>query len=456
MRFRSDKLSKGSEVLILRSEWMYSPQTGLRMNYELVIQNGMITAVRPQQAALGDRVVELGNAMILPGFVNAHTHLEYTAFADMIDSPHFFTWIRKLLELRKLMSAEDYYVSSLYGAVQSLRSGTTALGDVSYSDTSPRAIADMGLEATVYLEFTAMPDMVALPFDEELNRRIKSLELDIHGSHVKLGLSAHSLYTVPTAALMPMVRTASKKKLPFCIHLCESTEEMSLLVSQSGPYSELYRQRGIKWPIYQPTPVQALNRRGFFNHEPTLIHGVHLEETDMETLQQHHAPIVHCPRSNEALSGGQADTDLWNRYHLNWALGTDSAASSGDLDMWSEMRAALLANPLLSTDELFEAASGAGGTAIHLDEPCGQIAEGHIASLSAIDLDRVTSISDDPMYDVVSQGCSILNRLTMVRGDILYLNSEIMRPIVDVGQVVQQWAELRRRLHAGLAEMEAK
>lgn len=456
MRFGSDRLSRGTEPLVLRADWIYTPHLGLRMNYELVVQHGMISAVRPQQPSLGDRVVELGNSMLLPGFVNAHTHLEYTAFMDLIDSPRFFTWIRRLLELRKHMSEGDFYVSSLYGAMQSLRSGTVALGDVSFSDTSPRAIADLGLEATVYLEFTAMPDMVIPPFEEELDRRMSALELDVRGSHVQLGLSAHSLYTVPTTALMPMMRTATKRHLPFCIHMCECPEEMALLVTRSGPYAAMYEQRGIQWPLYQPTPVQALNRRGFFNHEPTLIHGVHLEESDMETLQQYQTPLVHCPRSNEALNCGHADTDLWNRYHLPWALGTDSAASSGDLDMWAEMRAALLANPLLSTDELFEAATGAGAAAIHLPEPGGRLVEGHIASMCAVDLDRVTSISDDPMYDVLSQGCAILNRMTMVRGDILYLNTEIQRPTVDVGHLMQQWTELRRRLQADMAELEAK
>ena len=140
MYISSSGASHGAGALILRADCMYTPHCGLRMNHEIVIEHGMISAIRPQQPAMGDRVVELGNAIILPGLVNAHTHLEYSALADIIDASQFFPWIRSLLKLRGHMSPEDYYISSLYGALQSLRSGTVALGDVTFSDASPRAI----------------------------------------------------------------------------------------------------------------------------------------------------------------------------------------------------------------------------------------------------------------------------------------------------------------------------
>ena len=456
MYISSSGASHGAGALILRADCMYTPHCGLRMNHEIVIEHGMISAIRPQQPAMGDRVVELGNAIILPGLVNAHTHLEYSALADIIDASQFFPWIRSLLKLRGHMSPEDYYISSLYGALQSLRSGTVALGDVTFSDASPRAIADVGLDATVYLEFTAMPDMVVPPFEEELDSRIKSLELDTRGSHIQLGVSAHSLYTVPLTALMPMMRVSSKRQLPFCIHMCESAEEMSLLVAHSGPYATLYDKRGITWSVYQPTPVQALSRRGFFNHEPTLIHGVYMDEADLGILQRHNIPIVHCPRSNAALNCGHADTDLWNRCQVDWAIGTDSAASAGDLDMWAELRSASLVNSLLTPDDLFEAATTSGYAAIKAPQAAGDFQSGHIANFCAVDLDRITPISDDPMYDVLAQGCAILNRMTMVRGDILYLNSEFMCPIVDISHTMQLWSELRKRLQHVMAEMEIR
>src|SRR5918993_2678325 len=292
-------------------------------------------------------VEDFGEAVILPGFVNCHTHLELTAMRGFLEPEEgdFFAWLRKLTIARnERMSAEDLYVSAAWGAIEAARAGVTCVGDASDSGaTTMRALRDAGLRGVVYQEAFG-PDAreTAAKFDaaREKIERLRSGETAL----VTLGLSPHSPYTVAPALLELLARYSIDERLPLMMHAAESEAEQALMLEGGGIFAAAYAARGFAFDSPRTTTVRHLADTGVLDARPLLAHCVRVDGGDIELMRRHGAGVAHCPKSNAKLGHGRAPLAAMLGAGVNVGLGSDSVASNNVCDLLEESRFALLAS----------------------------------------------------------------------------------------------------------------
>jgi len=401
------------------------------------------------------RQTNFGEAAILPGLVNCHSHLELTAMRGYLEDVEgdFFAWLRKLTIARmERMTANDLRVSATWGAVEAARAGVTCLGDASSTgEASMAALLEVGLRGIVYQEVISPDAQMA---DEKLARlredvvRLRGWENEL----VRVGVSPHAPYTLSEKLLVGTTDFAHAEKLPLMIHAAESEAEDELLKHGRGVFAESYARRGIDWPSPRMSPIQYLATRGVLTTRPLLAHCVRVDEADIETIKSAHASIAHCPKSNLKLGHGHAP--FMSMREIARGFGSDSVASNNNCDMLEEARfATLLAHKghANANDEMYTAhdalkdATHGGARALGLGEQIGSLREGAQADLIIVKLDGAHQI---PVYDPArtlifsSSGRDVL--LTMVAGREIYRDGQVTT--VDEARLRALMAEIRRKL----------
>lgn len=357
------------------------------------------------------QVQEFGEAAILPGLVNAHSHLELTAMRGFLEDVEsdFSSWLKKLTTARmERMTPDDLYVSATWGALEAARAGITCLGDASDAASAAlRALRDVGLRGTVYQEGFGPDPLLAQEHFEKLREKIFKLR-EYESPLARLGVSPHSPYTVSAQQLELIADFALAEDLPLMMHAAESLAEDQLLRDGSGPFAQGLARRGIEWRAPGISTIQYLKQRGVLRTRPLLAHCVRVDEADIETIKEAEASVAHCPKSNAKFGHGHAPFARFIEHGLKVGLGSDSVASNNTCDLLEEARfAALLSRASESGtarkrmteagDVLFAATLG-GARSLGLDDQTGAIAEGLQADLTVIGLGGAHQI---PVYDPV-------------------------------------------------------
>ena len=341
-------------------------------------------------------VRELPGAAILPGLVNAHTHLQIPRFTGPAGElfpvpPSFVDWLLRVIAWRLQADPSSYAGNFSAAAAEALSFGITSVGEIAGPDLS--AYASCPLRARVFAEgigFSAESAPVALEAVTEAIRRLE--EISARNPLVAPGISPHTLYTVGEALLRLLGDLAAAKKLPVCIHLAESAAEAPFLESGEGEIAtRLYPAVGQDVSAFRGIgrPVPAyLAETGLLRDGLLLAHNVHLPPSLIDTLREGGARFVLCPRSNEAHGNGAPDVTHFIDAGIPFALGTDSLGSVPDLDLWKEIRRARSLYRGRMTDaalcrELLQAATSHGAAALKL--PGGTLSPGAPADFIAVD-----------------------------------------------------------------------
>jgi cytosine/adenosine deaminase-related metal-dependent hydrolase len=314
----------------------------------LAVEGGRILAVGKLSeltAAFSAPVTEFPGCAIIPGLVNAHSHLELTHFPSWkvrkgIDySPRtYIDWIIQVIKIRRSLSREEREHSVLEGIRISLESGTTALGEI---------LSDPGL-LSLYLR-SPLSGRVFIEAVGQAPQRCAGLLAAIAGSFpdfvdtaLEPGISPHAPYTLSTEFFRELRDLAAEKSLPLMIHLAESRDELDFLFDSTGPIAEkLYPF--VDWNEYLPparrtTPTAYLDSLEVLRPGTTVVHCVHVTPSDAEVLKKRGAAVVLCPRSNDKLDVGSAPVHLLKKAGIPLALGTDSLASNDSLSLFDEAR----------------------------------------------------------------------------------------------------------------------
>jgi 5-methylthioadenosine/S-adenosylhomocysteine deaminase len=384
-------------------------------------------------------VRDLGDSAIIPGLVNAHSHLELTAMRGFLETEEsdFFAWLKKLTTARlERMTADDLFVSAAWGACEAVRAGVTCLADASESATeSMKALRDVGLRGTVFQEsFGPDPRWAKANFDK-LKTKIAGLR-ELETTLVKCGVSPHAPYTVCAPQLEMISRFALDEGLPLMMHAAESRMEVSLIRDGEGPFADGLRNRGIKWNAPGVSPIQYLADLGVLQTRPLLAHCIHIDAADIETLKQTETKVAHCPKSNAKLSHGVAPFLKLLDKGVNLGLGSDSVASNNTCDLLEEARFALLlsrsqseAGPstrLVSADEVLRSATLGGARALGLENLIGELRAGLQADFAVASLKGSHQI---PSYEPVgalifaSSACDVAS--TFVAGQEVYRDGRV-------------------------------
>jgi 5-methylthioadenosine/S-adenosylhomocysteine deaminase len=308
----------------------------------LVDTNGRLASVGPHAqvaAPRGTEVLEFRDAVLVPGLVNCHTHLELTHLAGQNAEPDFATWIRRIRHLKDETPADAFDAAAVQGVRDCWSRGVTCIAETGSTGAVMRALHALGGRGIVYQEVFG-PDPAKLDTSmRELGEAVGRLR-PLISDRVRLGVSPHAPYTVSAPLYEAVAAFARRERRPVAVHLAESKEESQFVESGTGPFADAWRARGITVEPRGCTPVEYLRRLGLLNAGTLCIHCVQVDEHDIAVLEGGGAAIAHCPRSNRAHGHGSAPLGAFRRAGLRVGLGTDSVVSVADLDVWAEAQAA--------------------------------------------------------------------------------------------------------------------
>jgi cytosine/adenosine deaminase-related metal-dependent hydrolase len=382
----------------------------------VAVEEGRIAAVGPAAELDGERE-HFEKAVIVPGLVNAHTHLEYAVYAGFGDGLPFDEWLLVHIERKRKLDWDGMVAIARLGAAESLASGVTTIGDASFSGAAAVAAHELGLRAIVYLE-------VFGDGDGELSRRFspnRERIAPVLSQRVQLGVSPHAPYTASAA----LYRACVDLGLPLVTHVAESEAEREWLERGTGPWAPV---ADLLTPPPGVSGVRLLAREGLLSESLTAVHCVTVDEQEIELLARHRAAVVHCPRSNALLGCGVAPLAALLRSGIRVGLGTDSPASTPSFDMFDEMRTAIeLARAstgraqALSATQALELATLGSARALRLDAEIGSLAPGKRADLAIVSLEASPYLPwEDPAVAVVFGGTPARVCRTIVDGVTRY------------------------------------
>jgi cytosine/adenosine deaminase-related metal-dependent hydrolase len=386
------------------------------------IPDGAVAVDGDRIAAVGTRE-ELGegehfaDAAIIPGFVNAHAHLEYAVYAGFGDGLGFDRWLIVHMERKARLDEDGPLAIARLGAAESLRSGITTVADASFSGASAPACDELGLRAIVHLEiFGREPGAIAERFEP-----MRAAIADSLSDRVRLGISPHAPYTVSAE----LYRACLDLGLPVTTHLAESEAEDEWLRFGTGSWVE-HAALLVEPP--GESGIRLLARNGLLDRRIVAAHCVRVDDEEIELLARHDVAVAHCPRSNALLGCGIAPLAELRAAGIRVGLGTDSPASTPSFDMFAELRAAILLAraserrpDALSAINALELATLGSASALDLDDEIGSLTPGKRADLAVVSLAGSSYLPwEDPAAAVVFGGTPERVELTLVDGEDRY------------------------------------
>jgi 5-methylthioadenosine/S-adenosylhomocysteine deaminase len=448
-------------TILYSARWVLPISSGRIEDGAVAIKGSQITDVGPRESLVGKypdaTVRHYPDAVILPGLINAHSHLELTAMRGFLEGEEadFTGWLKKLTVARfEWMTPDDRCVSAAWGATEAARAGITALADASDDACeSIKALTEVGLRGIVFQEsFGPDPRLAEDNFASLTTSLARLAELET--PLVKLGVSPHAPYTVCGRQLELISEFALTKKLPVMMHAAESVAEEMLLREGQGPFAEAFARRGIEWHAPGLSTIQYLKRHCVLQTKPLLAHCIRVDNADIETLKESGARIAHCPKSNAKLGHGRAPFSVFLNRGIAVGLGSDSVASNNTCDILEEARfATLMARSeigevseqrMLAATDALHAATAGGARALGLEGRTGELRAGLQADFAVVSLAGPHQLpSYDPIDTLIfaSSGRDVL--LTVVAG----------REVFSAGQVTTIDEE---RLAARMKEIAVK
>jgi 5-methylthioadenosine/S-adenosylhomocysteine deaminase len=354
---------------------------------------GVIRYVGPRTGAPAGESYDLGDALLMPGLVNTHTHLELTAMRGLLEGLSFPAWIDTLRQARNTILTDDTLLDSArLGVLEGIEHGVTTYADTCSSGVVLRALRELSVRGIMYQEVFGPDPSVCDAALADLVRRIDTLRPD-QTEFVRLGVSPHAPYTVSDALYRATAAYAREAGLPMAMHIAESVEEHQLVEHGAGEFAERLKRRNIPVAPRARSPIALLDELGCLADKPLLIHAVRTDENDIRTIVRSDCSIAHCPASNAKLGHGIAPLTDFLAAGIRVGLGSDSVASNNRMDMLEEGRLASLfqnarahSPTALSAEGALELATLGGARALGLDGVIGSLDVGKSADLAAFPL----------------------------------------------------------------------
>ncbi len=347
----------------------------------VTIDRGVITAVGRYD---GGDAEDLGNVAILPGLVNAHTHLELSWMRGQVEpASSMATWAGRLMSLRRTVSHEppEPIVAAI---VEARRSGTCLVGDVTNTFATFDPLLDSELSAVLFRELLGFSVTEPDALIAQVSVQIADLT---PVEWLRCSIVPHAPYSVSPALFAAIARWSRGR--PLSIHLGESAQEIQFLADGTGEWRALLESLGVWNPAWVAPgcgPVEYLDRLGMVDANLLAVHGVHFTDRELTRLASAGATVVACPRSNRWTGAGEPPIGRFYASGVRVAIGTDSLASVADLDMFAELAAVRRLAPEVPATSILRSATLAGAQALGFDAELGSIEAGKRAELIAVRL----------------------------------------------------------------------
>lgn len=384
--------------LIVKGGTFVTMDAGMRVIEDgvLAVKNGRIVEVSPNAEVatkyVARETIDGRGLIIVPGLINAHTHIPMTLFRGLSDDLDLNDWLTNYIfpaEARNV-SEEFVRVGTQLGLAEMLRGGTTTFGDMYYfEDAVAEETARAGVRAVLGESVIGFPvsdnktPAAALVYAERFIRRWQNHPL------ITPAIAPHAPYTLSQRYLQEARALSDRTGAPMLIHVSETRKELE----------DSLKEKGV-------SPVQYLERIGFLNNRVVAAHVVYADADDIRLLKRRGVGVVHNPQSNMKLASGVAPVPQMLSADVRIGLGTDGTASNNDLNMWEEIDTAaklhkvVNLNPrLVSAREAFSMATIRGAQALHMERDIGSLEAGKLADFVLIDPNKLHLT---PLYNVYS------------------------------------------------------
>lgn len=404
--------------MIVAAEWLFPVTSPPLHRHAVEIENGVISAIRP----LRDSDPFVAGTALLPGLINAHTHLAYTALRNRFDHLEFFPWIRALTQFKAKMTLQEIAASTRLGIGECLRAGITTVADMCDMEPALAELAQSPLRGIFYWEVFGVEQDMADASWNELQKRYPLLKERYASSRLQIGISPHACYTVRPELYRKIAQWAIRDQIPISFHLSESKAEEDFIGKRSGPIFEALQQRTSDWKVSGGTATSHLETTGILDAKPLLAHVVQAGPEDLRILKNHDLTVAHCPKSNAKFGHGVAPVVDLIRNGLRVGLGTDSAASNNRLDLFEEARFALLqqrnryGSCVLTETEMLEMMTIRGAAALRLDHRIGSLEKDKEADMALLRLPSFYATAEQALKHVIHNSCSSDVLKTYIRG----------------------------------------
>ena len=390
-------MSPTDPELIINPRWIIPvvPHGTVLEDHSLLVADGRILDIVPTGAQHypDARVVNLPGQALLPGLINMHTHAAMNLLRGVADDRPLMEWLEQHIWPLEAQFADEHFCSigARHAIAELLRSGVTCFSDMYFfPEATAREVSAAGIRAQVGMILVDFPTAYAQSADEYFDKALALYDSCKGNSQITTAFAPHAPYTVGDKGLKRIRVLADELDVPITIHLQETAHEVDTAVLDTGL-----------------RPIERLRDLGLLSPRLQAVHCAHVNNADIDLLQQAGSHVVHCPESNLKLASGFCPVDKLQQAGVNVTLGTDGAASNNDLDLLGEMRtAALLGKAVagradaVSAAQILEMVTINAARALGQEERIGSLEPGKWADLTAIDL---SGLEQQPIYDPVSQ-----------------------------------------------------
>ncbi len=374
-------------------------------NASVVVDKGLIKYAGKVTKEKADKVIDAPGCAVMPGLINAHTHVPMTLFRGYADGLSYAEWMKKIQPVETKLTPSDVRAGAYLGVLEMIRSGTTTFVDMYiHEDEVARVVEETGIRA-------ALGYGMIEGLNEDADTKLKSREKFVKkwngaaDGRITTMYAPHSTASCSKEFLIKVKELAARDNSRVHIHVLETEDELKTMKKRYGMCS-----------------INLLNSIGMLGPGLLAAHCIWLSDDDIDILKNKEVNVVHCPSSNMALGAGVSPVPRMLGKGINIALGTDGAASNGSLDMWKEMRCASLLHRLkdpaaMKSSKVLEMATKNGAQAMGINS--GALAPGRLADMIIVDLKNPQFMSSSPVSALVhgASGCDV--RTMIVNGKVL-------------------------------------
>jgi len=307
----------------------------------ILSQHGLILAVEPYgrcKRRTGCMIEDAGDVTLVPGLVNAHSHMELAGLKGKTRlGQGFAAWVKSLIELGRTQGLQE--ADMMHAAKEMSKHGIVHAGDICTQApvASTRVFFCAGISVSIFRECIGFASASNLDTLRAFHLKDMPWHLRQH-----CALSGHALYSTCPHTLRFARQDCAENGKTFTMHLAEHEDELHCLLSGSGPLSDFLYERGVLPQGYRPPgkrPVQYAHELGLLGENTLAVHCVHCDEQEAELLAETGTAACLCPRSNAAINAGAAaPVEVFMDKGVLLCLGTDSPASNSDMNLWNEAR----------------------------------------------------------------------------------------------------------------------
>ena len=419
---------------LLHARWIVPivPRNQVLENHSIAIDNGKIMAILPTDIAKktydAKKVIDRSDQIVMPGLINTHAHTPMNLFRGLADDLQLMDWLNNHIwpAEAKILCPDSIRDGSRLAIIEMLRGGTTCFNDHYFFPNETAEVAiQAGIRACIGLWVGSIPTGFAKNAEEYIQKAKQAYANRDKNPLITFALAPHSPYVNDDHSLRLTKTFADDNHLKIHIHLHETQTEIQINLEKYG-----------NRPMHRFHDLQLLNDRLI------AVHMVHVNDDEIALCAENNVHISHNPESNLKLASGFAPIAKFLKAGVNVAIGTDSAASNNDLDMFSELQtAALIAKgvtqdpTVLDAMTTLEMATINGAKALGLEKEIGSIEVGKYADLISIDSAHFIT---QPMYHPISHLVYAINRLQV--SDVLVAGKQLLNrgefTEIDTNEVV--------------------